>query len=336
VPDGRQTYTVTLKGGRGISATISFSYETEADQSLLAQTDLDVGLVPLVPPGGDVPPLEPVVPTTPPEDKGSKPETKPAAKPADTVATKPETKPATKPADTVATKPETKPATKPPEVVPPKPVDKKPEAVVVVAPPPPPPAKVEPVPPPPTTPPVEPPVIGGKVEKKRKLPVVSLGLKVGQITPFQYIGKTTVTGSLDVRYVLPVMEGRLTVGAEFGFYLYKLTVTNQAKTETMVFPISVQMFYRIPLKLFFEPFVGLGGDLFVVSDKSTPVGVGGDDKSGTSLAYGGHLAAGLESKLGPGYLMIEARAAMSWGDSAVWGNLHLANITTVLGYRFVF
>jgi hypothetical protein len=166
--------------------------------------------------------------------------------------------------------------------------------------------------------------------------VISVGLKGGQITPMQKVGTTTPTGSLDLRYILPVFDERLTLGVEGGFYQYKITVADERELSLMVIPVSLNLFYRIPLGTFLEPFVGLGGDVFICfgEDKQIPGGFVWNSSSG--VAFGAHASAGIEAKLGPGFLLVEVRGGMSFGAAAVWEKANISGVSTMVGYRFVF
>ena len=168
-------------------------------------------------------------------------------------------------------------------------------------------------------------------------PVVSVGLKVGQISPVQDIGGTTFTGGLDLRYVLPVFDGRSTAGVEIGFHQYKLTVTGyNLETVLTVVPIAVQLFYRIPLGTVLEPFVGVGFDLFVVFSEAAYSSASNQAASATSIGVGGHVNVGAEARLGPGYILAEARMGLSSMDLDVMKNVNVSGFSTVVGYRFVF
>ncbi|HUU02112.1 MAG TPA: hypothetical protein VM425_11770 [Myxococcota bacterium] len=336
VPGGLHSYTFSIRAPKGVSMTLHLSYDTEADQGKAHRQDDVLALVPLVPPtpeteddGGQLA-LVPLVPVAPAEEKTkiAKAETK---KPAAETATQParkEKRPVEKKAGH-----ETKVAivtVKPKPPVTPKP-EKKPPAVKIV--------KVTPPEPVHTivTKPPQPPVIE-KPSRGPSAPVVSLGLKFGQISPFQKVGGTTYTGSLDVRYILPVWDGRLTIGVEGGFYQYKMSVNNANRDiSLMVIPIALQVFYRLPIHAIIEPYVGLGGDVFVCmgEDKSS----NGDFTyfSGTKFVFGGHLTAGLEAEVGPGFILAEVRAGISFGDPGAWdNNPSISGLLAVAGYRFVF
>jgi hypothetical protein len=293
--------------------TVLFKYDTEADQSKARSEDDALALVPLVPPGGpeggsDDLALAPLAPIAPEE------------KPKPVIAPKPVEKPAPKVAvvEPIKPKPEKKPkAIK--KIKLPTPLREKKSARVI---------EIKPEG-------SEPEGVTGKAPAKPSA-VVSVGLKGGQITPMQKVGTTTPTGSLDLRYILPVFDGRLTIGAEGGFYQYKITIADEREVSLMVIPVSLNLFYRIPLGTFLEPFVGLGGDVFICfgEDKQIPGGFVWNSSSG--IAFGAHASAGIEAELGPGFLMVEVRGGMSFGAAAVWEKANISGIATMVGYRFVF
>jgi hypothetical protein len=294
--------------------TVLFKYDTNADQSKARSEDDALALVPLVPPGGpegggDDLALAPLAPIAPEEEK-PKPVIKPEEKPAPKVAVVPIVKP--------APKPEKKPKVIKPIKLPTPPKEKKSARVIEIKP-----------------EGSEPEGITKKAPAKPSA-VISVGLKGGQITPMQKVGTTTPTGALDLRYILPVFDGRLTIGAEGGFYQYKITIADEREVSLMVIPVSLNLFYRIPLGTFLEPFVGLGGDVFICfgEDKRTVDGHVWNEGSG--IAFGAHASAGIEAELGPGFLVAEARAGMSFGAAAVWEKANISGIATMVGYRFVF
>lgn len=316
VPRGVHSYAFSLRAARGTSMTVLFNYDTEADQSKARSEDDALALVPLVPPGGpdgesDDLALAPLAPIAPEEEK-----------PEPVIEPKPEEKPAPKVAVVEPVEPEPKPVKKEPKIKPiklPKPPEEKKSARVI---------EIKPEG-------SEPEGITKKAPSK-VTEVVSVGLKGGQITPLQKVGTTTPTGSLDLRYILPVFDGRLTIGAEGGFYQYKITIADERELSLMVIPISLNLFYRIPLGTFLEPFVGLGGDVFICfgQDKQVPGGFVWNEA--TSVVFGAHASAGIEARLGPGFLLAEVRGGMSFGAAAVWENANISGIATVVGYRFTF
>jgi hypothetical protein len=177
------------------------------------------------------------------------------------------------------------------------------------------------------------------IEKKSRarLPVASVGVKLGQISPLEKVGGTTFSGSLDVRYVLPVFEGRLSTGVATGYHRYQLTLTNwDEKRTSTVIPISVQVFYRLPLGFLLEPFVGLGADVFIVQATLEPAG-DAPDRSASGVAFGGHLRAGVEARRGPGFALVELAAGWAKTDlSGIWTHFNPAGFSTLAGYRFEF
>lgn len=371
VPGGLHEYTFSLRARRGTSLMVGFKYESNADQSA-ASTDDGLALAPLVPPDGrqpakadsDMPELVPLVPPAP-----ARPQKKPAGQqvadadipelaplvpppqakksiatskpkpPRQASYSKPSTAP--QPAPRVAgkslpgkttptpaahkTQPLKAPPTKPPIAgTTPAPAGKKKIARAGTV------RQIEINPP-------QPPSIS-RAAPRRRIPVVSLGVKFGQISPLQKVGGTTYTGSLDIRYIVPVWDGRLSIGAEAGAYRYQLTVTvGHRRLTTLVVPIAVQLFYRIPLKAVIEPYVGLGGDLFLCWGKDEHSETGYSYGSASKILFGGHLVAGIEAHLGPGYLLGEVRAGLSFGNPGIWSNSpNIYGLLAVAGYRFVF
>ncbi len=333
VPAGRQTYFVNLKAARGVSISLTIAYETEADQSLArADAGSELELVPLVAPGTGEPEL-PLVPLEPPPP--AKPPEKPAAKPAEPAVEKPVvavTKPPEKPTPPSAGPTSVPPSGKTPEGPSPvKPEKTAPPENVASATSPPPAGGVRVV----EVRAEQPPTLEKKTRARR--PVASLGVKLGQISPLEKVGGTTFAGSLDVRYVLPVFEGRLSAGVAAGYHRYQLTLTNWDETRTsMVIPISLQMFYRLPLGFVLEPFVGLGADLFIIQAELDSAG-DSPNRSASAIAFGGHLTAGVEARLGPGYALVELSAGWAKADiDGIWSNFNPAGFSTLAGYRFEF
>lgn len=332
VPAGRQTYFVNLKAARGISISLTIAYETETDQSLArADAGSELELVPLVAPGAGEPEL-PLVPLEPPSP--AKPPEKPAGKPAEPVPEKPvvAAKPPEKPMPPSAGPTSAPPSGKTPEgPSPSKPEKTAPPGNVASAAPPPPAGGVRVV----EVRAEQPPTIEKKSSARR--PVASLGVKLGQISPLEKVGGTTFAGNLDVRYVLPVFEGRLSAGVAAGYHRYQLTLTNWDEERTsMVIPISLQVFYRLPLGFMLEPFVGLGADLFIIQAELDSAG-GSPDRSASAIAFGGHLSAGVEARLGPGYALVELSAGWAKADiEGIWSNFNPAGFSTLAGYRFEF
>ncbi|MBW1807219.1 MAG: hypothetical protein JRJ87_03425 [Deltaproteobacteria bacterium] len=326
---GVQSYTFSLRAPRGTSMTLRISYDTKADQSKAQKEDDALALVPLIAPttkddsDGGAPALVPLVAVV---EKPKKPVKVAVTKP---VTKKPEKKPVKKVA-VVEKPPKIEKVEKPPkEKV--KPIKEKPAEKV---------AKttaggggVRTI----TTKPVEPPVVEKPVPST-SAPVVSLGVKFGQISPLQKVGGTTFTGSLDMRYILPVFDGRLTLGVEAGYYKYEMSVNNLGRQiSLMVIPIAVQLFYRIPINTFIEPYVGLGGDVFICFGENKSTDSEHDYTSGQATVFGGHLVAGLEAEIGPGFILAEVRAGISFGNPGVWdNNPSISGLLAVAGYRFVF
>lgn len=312
VPRGVHSYTFSLRATRGTSMTVLFKYDTEADQSKARTEDDALALVPLVPPGGseegsDDLALAPLAPIAPEEEK-----------PAPVVEPKPEEKPP-KVAVVAPIESEKKPPVIKPIKLPKPPREEKKTARVI---------EIKPEG-------SEPEGVTEKAPSKVSA-VVSIGLKGGQITPLQEVGTTTPTGSLDLRYILPVFDGRLTIGAEGGFYWYKINVAEEREFSVMVIPVSLNLFYRIPLETFLEPFVGLGGDVFICSGEDKQVPSGFVWNKSTGVAFGAHISAGVEAKLGPGFLLAEVRGGMSFGAASVWEKANISGVSSVIGYRFVF
>jgi hypothetical protein len=335
VPKGVHSYTFSLRAPKGTGMTLLIKYDTKADQSKARKEDEELALVPLIPTTpekskteGDEIALVPLVPVG---DSGAK--KAPTTTEKSGLATARETKPAKdkpeeKPKKIFAVKDVEKPTlpVKPTPVSKTKPEEKKIAASSTGT-------RVRTIAEHPVTPPV--------VEKKAPVPsapVVSLGLKFGQISPLQKVGGTTYTGSLDVRYILPIWDGRLTLGVEAGYYQYKMTIDSERRDiSLMVIPIALQMFYRIPINTIIEPYVGLGGDVFICMGEDTHSDTDYTYSSGTKAVFGGHIAAGLEAKLGPGFLLAEVRAGISFGDPGVWQNSpSISGLLAVAGYRFVF
>jgi len=169
--------------------------------------------------------------------------------------------------------------------------------------------------------------------------MISLGVKAGHISPIQNIGGPTYTFSLDMRYIFGAFDGDLELGIEAGYYRYQLVITTERREIAMsVLPLSLQMYYRLPIDFFLSPFVGFGGDVFLSLggvDKRTDVQFENPVKS-VAIAFGGHVAAGVEARLGPGYLLAEVRGGMSFGESVVWSNANISGLSTTVGYRFLF
>ena len=342
VPKGVQHYTFTLRGKRGVSMTLGIEYDSKADQSAVESGD-ELALVPLTAPGGDFPPeddigLVPLAPVGP--TGGDKPGDKPVVvasadpDPMAPVPLKPD--PPVKPV--LADKPI---VDKPKPIVVPKPVeDPKPAPLVADAPKPDPAPRsarkvetIEPLSKDPT-----------EVEQKApetSEPFLSIGAKLGQISAIEGLGSTSFTAAIDLRYVLPVFSGRLSFGVEAGYHQYAASLgydnsSTRTAIDVLVVPISVQMFYRIPLGTFIEPYVGAGADVLLgwaeVAYESDPDSATSD----SAVGFGGHVTLGAEAKLGPGYLLVEVRAGMSKMDLGVVDNINVSGLASVAGYRFEF
>lgn len=344
VPAGRQVLSFALKSAKNVSMTLNFTYDTEAFQ--IARGDVDmVELAPLVsaneepekPAGAgaaDDIALVPLTPVTPPEE-AKRPKLVGGAH----AATRPEEKLLTKPPEKVASKPEEKVGAGTDadsmggdtEIPAPKPVVLPREKVIVVS----------------SAPATEPthaeaaspsrdaegsPPLIKKTVRKKKQPLVSIGLKAGQISPFpRKISGTSFTGSLDLRFIMPVFEGRLSLGVEGGYHQFQLNITGQQlKTKTTVIPIGLQLLYRLPLGTVLEPYFGAGADLFLCSAEV-------QSKSESVLAFGGHVTLGLESKVGPGFVLAELKAGLARASVAnLFEDFNPSGILTEVGYRFVF
>lgn len=335
VPDGLQSYTFGLRAARGVSMTVQLAYDSEADQSAAKSEDADaLALVPLVPGGGPADsdaggpaekppedgglvPLAPIAPEKPPEKK------QPGKVAATTKPPEEKKPPAAKPPAPPVTRekpPEVAAKTKPvfEKIAPSKKPEKKSTASVRT---------------------IDIPAAGEPKEVKKTAPaaaahVISLGLKAGQISPLiTRSGGTTFMGSLDLRYILPVFDERLTLGVEAGYYNYKLVWTNHEDRtfDTKVIPVSLQLFYRVPLATLFQLFFGAGGDVFVCMSEDSAT-----EESETTFAFGGHVSLGAEAELGPGFLLLEVRAGASFGDAGALGHSDISGLATMLGYRFVF
>lgn len=323
VPDGVQSYSLSLRAGKGVSMTVGIDYDSEADQSAAIPMD-EMALVPLVPPGGSGPaepaglddlPLVPLVP--------------PVAEPTRPAEARPPVVAAVEPVKPV----EPRPPVKLPEV---KPAEDKPPLVAAAEP-----SK-------PTEPErravrvetiegqvTQPPEVEGQAPAGE--PVVSIGVKLGQITPLQSVGNTAFTGSLDLRWIIPALEGNLSLGVEVGYHQYAVAVSGQdLETSLKVIPISLQLYYGLPLGSIVRLFFGAGGDLFVVLSETRYQSATSASVSGTSAAFGGHVALGVEFELGPGFLGLEARAGFSAADLPAISNVNVAGVATTLGYRLVF
>ncbi|MBW2700014.1 MAG: outer membrane beta-barrel protein [Deltaproteobacteria bacterium] len=310
VPEGLHKYKILIVGSRRVKMTVRFEYESSADQTL-AQGGDDLALVPLVPLSSpDVKPVDPLgddialVPLTPP--KPDKPVVAPKPdKPV--VAPKPD-----KPV--VAPKPDIQPD-KPVVAVVKKPIEDDGSKVI-------------------TTTVEQPPVV--ESSSAWSGPYVSVGLKFGQISPMQNIGSTTYTGALDLRYILPVLDGHLSVGAEVGFHQYKFTMsTRSLETKLTVLPIALQLYYNIPVG-FLELFLGVGGDMYYTMAETVNTNDPDSPLDGSSLVFGGHVAGGLEVPMGPGNLLLEVRGGFSQGDLDAISKVNVSGLSTTVGYRFIF
>jgi hypothetical protein len=61
----------------------------------------------------------------------------------------------------------------------------------------------------------------------------------------------------------------------------------------------------------------------------------GDVRDETSVVFGFHASAGLETSMGPGFLALELRAGTSFGDPGVLDDADVSGFSLTLGYRFV-
>lgn len=341
VPAGLQHYSFTLKARRPTSMTLGIGYDTEADQSA-AQQDAELALVPLVAPGegepaADAPQpgpddvaLVPLAPDAP--EGGDEPEPAAAPEPADAEQ-----------AAAVAEGPgEGLKAGEPPAAAAQEPEPEQ-EIEVAAA------DTAQPEPPPSdTATPVEtiapePETGAGQLEREAPEPkggkVFAIGIKAGEITPLQNIGSASFKVALDLRYVLPVFDGRLSLGLEAGYHGYSAAIgydnsATKTNLDLRFIPISLQLYYRIPLGTFLEPFVGAGADLIVGFAEVGYQGDGDSRSDGSAIGFGGHVNAGLEAELGPGFLVLEVRAGMSNIDLEVIDDVNASGVAVMAGYRF--
>jgi hypothetical protein len=333
VPEGVQHYTFSVKPGNCQSLYLAIQYESDADQSPVARDDM-LALVPLgesLKMEGNELPLVPLAPAEKPVEK-NEPAEKPAEKkePAtETAGQVAKARPAAEAAPKVSAQSHRAPDRELP------PAEPTPAPTVKVSPPEVKEVKVAVISPPTAD---APSAVMAKAGPAPRKPVISLGVKLGQISALQKVGGVSLTGSLDARYILPVMDGRLTIGMEFGAYRYLVEIsTENRRVTTWVVPISLQVYYRLPLKTWLEPFVGLGADAFWCRGRDEHIYNGFIYASRSGMVFGGHLAAGLEGALGPGFVLAEVRAGLSFGDPGTWLNSpNIYGLAATVGYRLVF
>ncbi len=340
IPGGLQNIRISLKANRHTSMTISLIYDSSSDQSA-AEDDDQLALVPLVPPkkeqktqdDTELAELVPLVPVKPRkktvQSKHKKTAAiKPAPKPK-TMAMKKDSK-KNKTIDKLASeefelykgqpkpKPHSKTDTKPA-------VLDKPKRVAKIT------RSVE------TKTNQDKASVSTSHPPVKSKPFFSLGLYAGEISPFQAIGSSSFTGSLDLRYILPVFDGRLGLGLGVSYHRFTASIGYEnSATKTSVkmdaIPISLQLFYRIPLDTVIEPFVGAGADLVIglaeVGYENT-----GSTVSDTAVGFGGHLSIGAEASMGPGFFTIEVRGAVGIMNLEVIRNLNPSGLSILAGYR---
>lgn len=327
-PAGLHTYFLKLFAKRSVSVCVGFEYDSEVSQTAAQEPD-DLALVRLVPdapsPENEVP-IVPLVPKKPvvvadrsPPPVDTEPpliDPDPAAPAASAVSAVPaapaasavSAAPTAPPAPLAQLAPEGSPAPLDSPAPPPKL-----HGAEAVSPGPTRPSRVE-------------------TEKPPARRTFAAGIKAGQITPWQSIGKVSPAAGLDLRYVYQGHGEGISLGLELGYQWFGLTMKTANPIEFVLdsMPISLQLFYRLPIGTRIEPFIGLGGDLFLNWARLTS---GGQKSTAFGIGYGFHGSAGLELALGAGFAVLELRAGFAMLDLDVASGLNTAGIATLFGYR---
>jgi opacity protein-like surface antigen len=172
----------------------------------------------------------------------------------------------------------------------------------------------------------------------------SLAPRVGLTVPTSKLGPM-VAGGLEVGYALPVLNGQLVLAVDG-------TLTRPGYTNTVSDPrvggegeyeldvtelkLGLGLVYRIfgPEEAF-VPFVGAGPALHMLrTTERNDFNPGENTAESSELGF--EVVAGADYRMGPGYLLGEARVLYSDLDHLYTGDSNAGNVVLSVGYRAVF
>ena len=182
-----------------------------------------------------------------------------------------------------------------------------------------------PPPPPPPPPPLE-------------VPWLNSALKLGYATNFGSL--SSFAANLDLGVRLPVLDGRLGLGAELGFALaVSRASASVAGTEfqlssyTWVVPMAGTLWFRQPLTPKLGLLISAQGAGVLLDNKLERTGGNTEHERGFHPGVGGALA--LEVMAGAGAVVLEARYLWVGGESETIKG-QLSTLFANVGYRFFF
>jgi hypothetical protein len=184
-------------------------------------------------------------------------------------------------------------------------------------------------------------------EAPRRQRYFSAALKVDCLVPPRDVS-ATVAVTVELRYLLPFHDNRLSLGVEAGWYALrgsgKGSDADLGSYEYSYFihnvPIFIGPAYELPIpgldRTPFDLFVG-GGFAMVISRSSGTAFGGSADASGIGLGY--YAGAGAELHAWIGRVLVEARYTSAWTDYDLpqeGGKGDLGGVNIYAGYRFIF
>ncbi|MCG3174891.1 MAG: hypothetical protein GMKNLPBB_03191 [Myxococcota bacterium] len=174
--------------------------------------------------------------------------------------------------------------------------------------------------------------------------VVTLGLNAGTAIPVRGLGGPTFTGSLYVRYVIPVLYGALSVGGKSGYWKWTQpinvpqTATRKAfevNASVQVIPVLLDFNINMAPRSFIQPYLALSGGAFHVSGKVDPGAVGGAT-SESKFALGGQGGLGVGFAAGIGVAELEGVYTLAPAELGNIQKYSLNGFNLTAGYRFKF
>jgi PEGA domain-containing protein len=186
-------------------------------------------------------------------------------------------------------------------------------------------------------------LISGVVSIDKAEDFYSIGLRAGLISN----SGSFVAPHLSVEFGLrlPFWDGRLSVFLESGIWgsIEKNTTSSislgeiPVETKILVWPTQLNVVLRLLPDYPFSPYLVAGGGFYLVWQTLHPAGYAA--QAYRDSVFGFQAGAGLEYRLGPGVILVEARYLHVW----VVGPLReggvdglLGGLDALLGYRFLF
>ena len=158
-------------------------------------------------------------------------------------------------------------------------------------------------------------------------------------------GKGSILIGGDVRYLVPQLNGNLSVGISGSYSAFKqvinlfnpngITIQNRYEATVSYVPIFAVVYHRYKTALGVNPFFGAGGGIAItsasISDRNDTV-----SDSETGLGYGGKVMGGVEYELKLGALTAQLSASFAKsGLSQFIQNLNLLTLSGIVGFRFI-